>query len=527
MKSTRGALPFLCPTIRAPRLLLRRPLKKRSVIQARLLPIWLTETGAATLADIPQSELVELSERGITTLWLVGLWKRSAASQTIKERSGLKGVISSAYSIDDYIVDPAWGGVSSLKILKKRCSRLGMTLASDFVPNHLGLGSPVLYSHPELFISSKSSPYPHYNFDTPNLSSNPDFVLQLEKGYYDKTDAAVCFRLIKKSSGELYFIYHGNDGTHVPWNDTAQLDVTNPKTRKLMIAKMRRIKRLTPTIRLDAAMLLTKEHLQRLWWPVPNSSETSIPSREHFSISEEDFNTRIPREPLSLLAHHLPSAFLIAEAFWMTEQKIAKNMRVDAVYNIFLVRAILEKRHEQIARFIRDTQPLLPHFLTFLETPDESPIASLTGNEQYRLLMTFTSLMPGPLLIGHGQMHGLREKRMMDWERPREAYIKDNQRLEWHKSFIAPLLTERKRLEGSNLSVTANSQIIVLSFTTRTKGKLIGLAVFNNSAETALLDRALLPDAEQRENLRYFLKPEKSSDLPRTLRPWQTEILLC
>jgi len=46
------------------------------------------------------------------------------------------------------------------------------------------------------------------------------------------SDAAVVFRRRDKASGETRFIYHGNDGTSFPWNDTAQLDYLNAAVRE-------------------------------------------------------------------------------------------------------------------------------------------------------------------------------------------------------------------------------------------------------------------------------------------------------
>ena len=54
--------------------------------------------------------------------------------------------------------------------------------------------------------------------------------------YYDRTDAAVVFR--RSDAAGSRFIYHGNDGTHLPWNDTAQLDYLNPEVREAVIQEI-------------------------------------------------------------------------------------------------------------------------------------------------------------------------------------------------------------------------------------------------------------------------------------------------
>ncbi len=62
-------------------------------------------------------------------------------------------------------------------------------------------------------------------------------------------------------------IYHGNDGTSMPWNDTAQLNYLNPEMREAMIQTILHVARKFPVIRFDAPMTLTKRHFQRLWFP--------------------------------------------------------------------------------------------------------------------------------------------------------------------------------------------------------------------------------------------------------------------
>ena len=76
--------------------------------------------------------------------------------------------------------------------------------------------------------------------------------------------------------GEERFVYHGNDGTSMPWNDTAQLDYLKPEVREAVIQTILAVARQFPVIRFDAAMTLAKRHIQRLWFPEPG---TAAPSR--------------------------------------------------------------------------------------------------------------------------------------------------------------------------------------------------------------------------------------------------------
>ena len=55
--------------------------------------------------------------------------------------------------------------------------------------------------------------------------------LWLEDHYYDRKDAAVVFKRLDRATGRVDYIYHGNDGTGLPWSDTAQIDFLKPARR--------------------------------------------------------------------------------------------------------------------------------------------------------------------------------------------------------------------------------------------------------------------------------------------------------
>ncbi len=79
------------------------------------------------------------------------------------------------------------------------------------------------------------------------------------------------FKRVDRWTGSEKYIYHGNDGTSMPWNDTAQLDYLNPEVREAVIQTILHVARQFPIIRFDAAMTLAKKHYQRLWFPEPGT----------------------------------------------------------------------------------------------------------------------------------------------------------------------------------------------------------------------------------------------------------------
>jgi hypothetical protein len=191
----------------------------RVVMLAKNASVWLEQlcrkysTRITTLDQIPDEELDELQARGFSALWLIGLWERSRASKTIKQRSGNWDAEASAYSLLNYEIAAELGGWDALNHLKERAARRGIRLASDMVPNHTGMDSDWVIAHPDWFLSIDHIPFPTYSFNGPNLSPVEHIGLFLEDHYYSKSDAAVVFQRVDYATNDVRYIYHGNDGT--------------------------------------------------------------------------------------------------------------------------------------------------------------------------------------------------------------------------------------------------------------------------------------------------------------------------
>ena len=121
--------------------------------------------------------------------------------------------------------------------------------------------------------------------------------MRLEDHYWDNSDAAVTFEWRDRWSGERRYIYHGNDGTSFAWNDTAQLDFSKAVVREQVIQTILAVARQFPVIRFDAAMVLAKKHVRRLWFPAPGEGGGAIPSRaEHGTMTAAEFEAAMPAE---------------------------------------------------------------------------------------------------------------------------------------------------------------------------------------------------------------------------------------
>jgi glycosidase len=379
---------------------------------------------------IPDEELQIIAERGFSGIWLIGVWERSKASQTIKQWYGNPEAKGSAYSLFDYEISSELGGIESLVKLKEKASKHNIRLASDMVPNHTGIDSRWIQEHPEWFVSIPHLPFPSYTFNGESLLENENVGVFLEDHYFDHSDAAVVFKRVDYKSRESQYIYHGNDGTSMPWNDTAQLNFLNPEVREQVIQKILYVASLFPIIRFDAAMTLTKLHFQRLWYPVPGSGG-DIPSRSQFGLTQSEFNMDFDkefwREVVDRIAQEQPDTLLLAEAFWLMEGYFVRTLGMHRVYNSAFMHMLKEEDNAKYRSVIKNTLEFNPkilyRFVNYLTNPDEDTAITQFGDgDKYFGICTMMLTLPGLPMFGHGQYEGYSEKYGMEYAK---AYWKE------------------------------------------------------------------------------------------------------
>ena len=433
------------------------------VMIAKMVYVWLGQLSKSygievhTLDQIPDAELDRLARWGFSGLWLIGIWERSPASQRIKQIGGNNDAISSAYSLYDYVIAADLGGEWALDNLKSRCAARGIRLASDMVPNHTGLYSKWTLEHPDWFIQLDYPPYPDYQFTGPDLSSDGRIGLFIEDGYWDKTDAAVVFKHLDRSNGRVRYIYHGNDGTSTPWNDTAQLNYLIAEVREAVIGTILHVARQFPIIRFDAAMTLAKKHYQRLWYPLPGHG-SGVPSRAEHSMDRASFDEVFPdefwREVVDRVAVEAPDTLLLAEAFWLMEGYFVRTLGMHRVYNsAFMNMLKMEEnaKYRQTVKNVLEFEPeILKRFVNFMNNPDERTAVEQFGKEgKYFGATVLLVTMPGLPMFGHGQIEGFHEKYGMEYRRAYWDEPVDQQMVERHERDIFPLMRRRHIFSGS------------------------------------------------------------------------------
>lgn len=475
------------------------------VMLAKNTYVWLDQLSKKYQRDIrslnmiPDEELDNLRRQNFTALWLIGIWERSVASKRIKHIMGNTDAVSSAYSLYDYTIASDLGGENAYENLNERCRQRGIRLASDMVPNHTGLFSNWVINNPDYFIQSPHSPFPGYRFTGENLSQHPDIEIRIEDGYFSKTDAAVVFQRIDKRNHNVRYIYHGNDGTVMPWNDTAQLDMIKKEVREAVIHKIFEVARKFSIIRFDAAMTLAKKHFSRLWYPKPGSGG-DIPSRSDYAMERKQFDELFPvefwREVVDRMNQEMPETLLLAEAFWFMEGYFVRSLGMHRVYNSAFMHMLKNEENEKYRDLITNTlefEPeILKRYVNFMSNPDEETAINQfgTGDKYFGICMLMATL-PGLPMFAHGQVEGYNEKYGMEYQR---AYYNENPQ-EWlvqkHQEEIFPI-TEKRYLfsEVENFNIFdftdsyGNINENVFAYT-NTLHKERALVLFNNKYERA------------------------------------------
>ncbi len=451
------------------------------------------------LQDIPDEELDAIADRGFTALWLIGLWQRSFASQKIKQLHGNPEAKASAYALEKYDISDDIGGYEGYLNLMHRAKQRGVRLASDMVPNHTAIDSELVRNNPDWFLSTQTPPYYNYSYNGPNLSSDTRYGIYLEDGYWNRSDAAVTFKRVDYLTGDTRYIYHGNDGTNMPWNDTAQLDFLSAEVREGVIQQILHVARMFPIIRFDAAMVLAKRHIQRLWFPL-NGHSAAIPSRSSHSMSMAEFDAAIPeefwREVVDRIHQEVPDTLLLAEAFWMLEGYFVRTLGMHRVYNSAFMHMLKKEDNTSYRYLIKNTlefdPEILKRYVNFMNNPDEdTAIAQFGRGDKYFGVCMMMLTLPGLPMFGHGQVEGFTEKYGMEYAK---AYYDEqpDEHLVWrHYHEIFPIMKNRPLFaEVRNFFLydvySAEGEVNenIFAYSNRL-GNETALVVFNNCIEQA------------------------------------------
>jgi hypothetical protein len=255
--------------------------------------VWIKQFGEnATLTDVPVEYFKGLAEKGISIIWLMGVWKtcpdiiddccfsNDLTSSYTKALPGWKkpDVAGSPYSINVYEVNPILGTNEGLLKIRKEINSAGMKLVLDFVPNHFGAG-------------------------TEYLNSNPDIFLQSDEDSLHK-DSFTFFKVNNK------VFAHGRDPLFPAWTDTVQINLFSQTARDFLTDIMIKLSDLCDGLRCDMAMLPMNNVFHNTWLGVHNKHSVQKPKDEFW------------KESIVKVRKHIPDFLFIAEVYWGLEWEL-------------------------------------------------------------------------------------------------------------------------------------------------------------------------------------------------------------
>jgi len=339
------------------------------------------------LCDWPEEELDLWQARGVTDVWLMGLWPTGPrARQIAREHPDLRlvydtvlpgwrpdDVAGSPYAIAAYEVPERFGGRDALLRLRERLHQRGIRLILDFVPNHLGLDHPWVREHPEWFVGSPG-PRP----GTFEAAVGPD---RSGLGGGGRGPAR-------------RWLAHGRDPYFPPWTDTVQWDHRSAAARRALVNTLCEVAGLCDGVRCDMAMLVLRSVFARTWegWPAP----------------ADPVDGEFWAEAIEAVRSKRPDFLFVAEAYWGLEGCL-RELGFDFTYDKGLYDVLVRGEGPGIQRYLLEQSPdALAAGVHFLENHDEPRAARVFPPDRHRAAAWTVMALPGMRFLHDGQCEGAR-----------------------------------------------------------------------------------------------------------------------
>jgi len=342
--------------------------------------VWLrrfdTPSRKATLDDVPASYWEQLKAKGITHIWLMGIWKiceSTIAKYCLQEgatkdsfRSALndyqdKDVIGSPYSIDRYDVNPRIGTERSLSHTRLILNQLGMKLILDFVPNHFSADSSLIQTHPYIF-----------------LEADTDFLRRDPVTFY------------KPPNSDRVFA-HGKDPFFPAWEDTIQVNYVKPKARKFMIHTLKTLAKRCDGVRCDVAMLMLNDSFEQTWRNV----------LENYQKPAEEFW----KQAVAAIKKEYPEFAFIGEVYWDKEWEL-QHLGFDFTYDKKLTDRLKTGDAKDIREHLLADTDFQKKSVRFIENHDEDRAITAFGKQRSKAAAVIISTLPGMRFYYDGQFEG-------------------------------------------------------------------------------------------------------------------------
>ena len=173
------------------------------------------------LRSLTIEDLRDIKASGFQSIWLMGLWEVGPRVRAMSKQYG-EDFQGSPYAIYDYKVSQDLGTEQDLDAVVREAHRIGLKVLVDFVPNHMGIDSAWLNTHPEYFLHKLPDDADKNMSDSDLLQRYPSYFPYRTPAYPENG------RRVPKT----ILVAYGRDPYFYPWIDTAQLDYARPELRE-------------------------------------------------------------------------------------------------------------------------------------------------------------------------------------------------------------------------------------------------------------------------------------------------------
>ena len=380
----------------------------RLVLIAKSTYVWLDQLSRQFGRDIRTLDAVDealdtLASWGMTGLWLIGLWQRSAASERIKRMRGNAEAVASAYSLDDYRIAEDLGGEAPTPTCATEPGRAASDSPATWCPITWASTRAGSSTTPSGSCRFRGRPIRRTASRAPTWrrTSRPGSSSRTTTGTTAtrrSSSSASTERAARSASSTTATTARASRGTTPPSSTSS-----SPRSASRSIRTIVDVARRFPVIRFDAAMVLAKRHVRRLWWPEPGAGD-GIPSRAEHAMSQAEFDARMPvefwREVVDRVAAEVPDTLLLAEAFWMLEGYFVRTLGMHRVYNSAFMHMLRDENGAGYRKLMRDTlefdPEILKRYVNFMSNPDEKTAVEQFGKgDKYFGVATVMATMPG------------------------------------------------------------------------------------------------------------------------------------
>jgi glycosidase len=343
--------------------------------------ILLNELGpGTTLADVPDTVLDRWAALGFDWIWLLGVWQTGPAGREVSRsradwRSDFVKVLpdvtdddicGSPFAVQSYTVHRDFGGEAALASLRRRLAGRGLRLMLDFVPNHVALDHPWLFSHPSYFIRGTEA----------DLAREP-------KNYV---------RVATAEGPEV--LAHGRDPYFPGWPDTLQLNYRHPGLRDAMKGVLLSIAGRCDGVRCDMAMLVLPDVFASTWGDKSLPSDGALPANAPFWP-----------EAVAHVRGEFPDFLFLAEAYWDLEWRL-QQQGFDYTYDKRLYDRLRDCDASAVRGHLHADYDYQRRSARFLENHDEPRAAATFLPGVHRAAAVIAFFVPGMRFFHDGQLEG-------------------------------------------------------------------------------------------------------------------------